>query len=126
MNEFKVGDLVKVANWGSQYSSHRDWFLAHMSDAGFEAEWAIRYAFDNALYEIESLGDFAKQKTYQILYIDGIKYLISIADTDSLYTPVYLIHEKGLKRTPRKMTLKEIEKELGYEVELVAEDKKNE
>ena len=126
MNEFKVGDLVKVADWGSQYSSHRDWFLAHMSNAGFKAEWAIRYAFDNVLYEIESLGDSAKQKTYQILYTDGYKYLISAAKTDSLYTPVYLINEKGLKRAPRKMTLKEIEKELGYEVELVAEDKKNE
>lgn len=126
MNEFKVGDLVKVANWGAQYSSHRDWFLDHMNDDGFKAEWAIRYAFDNALYEIESLGDSAKQKTYQVLYTDGYKYLISAAKTRSVYQPVYLIQEDGLKRPPRKMTLKEIEKELGYEVELVAEDKKNE
>ena len=126
MNEFKVGDLVKVVDWGPQYSSHRDWFLAHMSNAGFKAEWAIRYAFDNALYEIESLGDSATQKTYQVLYTDGYKYLISVVDGRSVYQPVYLIQEDGLKRTPRKMTLKEIEKELGYEVELVAEDKKNE
>lgn len=124
MSEFKVGDLVKVANWGAQYSTHRDWFLAHMSDAGFKAEWAIRYAFDNELFENES-GEQAKQKTYQILYTDGYKYLISVAETRSVYQPVYLIQEDGLKRPPHKMTLKEIEKELGYEVEII-EDKKNE
>ena len=125
MNEFKVGDLVKVANWGSQYSSHRDWFLAHMNEEGFKTEWAIRYAFDNALYEIESLGDSAKQKIYQILYTDGYKYLISVAGTRSLYQPVYLIQEDGLKRPPRKMTKADIEKELGYEIEILME-KKNE
>ena len=123
MNGFKVGDLVKVANWGAQYSSHRDWFLAHMSNAGFKAEWAIRYAFDNALYEIESLGDSAKQKTYQVLYTDGYRYLISVAETRSVYQPVYLIQEYGLKRPPRKMTKADIEKELGYEVEIIEENK---
>lgn len=122
MNKFKVGDLVKVANWGSQYSTHRDWFLAHMSDTGFKAEWAIRYAFDNELFENES-GERAKQETYQILYIDGHKYLISVAGTRSCYQPVYLIQEDGLKRLPRKMTKADIEKELGYEVEIIEENK---
>lgn len=98
-----------------------------MSNAGFKAEWAIRYAFDNALYEIEELGDSAKQETYQILYTDGYKYLISVAETRSVYQPVYLIQEDGLKlkRPLRKMTKADIEEELGYEIEII-EDKKNE
>jgi len=118
MNEFKVGDLVKVVDWGQQYSTHQDWFLAHMNNDGFKIEWAIRYAFSNALFEIKSLGDSAKLETYRVLYMDGVTYLISsIADTQA-YQPVYLFNESGLKRPPRKMTKADIEKELGYEIEI--------
>lgn len=118
--KFKAGDIVKITEWGYQYQSNLDWFYEYITSAGFEVKWAIRYAYGNPMFLVDSLGEPAKLDSYRIYYAvpEQDKYLISV---DNDYAPMYLFSARGLKPAPRKMTLDDIESELGYEIELIGE-----
>jgi len=104
----KVGDTVKVTDWGKNCSTHKKWFLDNMSN--LDIEWLIRYAYgDHSKYDECPYDDDTE---YKVLYISdkdrralisrgtGKVYLIGI---DALM-PYYVEVE---------MTIKEIEEKLG-------------
>lgn len=118
--KYKVGDIVKVTEWGYQYIFNIDWFYKHCTDLDFDIKWAIRYAYGNSMYAVDSLGEQEKLYSYRIYYAapEQDKYLISVDDDCA---PMYLFSARGLKTAPRAMTQDDIESELGYKVELIGE-----
>ena len=114
MSEFKVGDNVFVKNWGDKYPICEDWFLRNMRKDEFDDRWAIRFAYNVT-------GVVAPYETrFKILYIDGNKALITKASGASS-NHVYLMSMDGLVLARKRMTKAEIERELGYEIEIIGD-----
>ena len=113
----KVGDIVRVTDWGCQYSTNSVWFMAHKDD--LKTEWLINNAYgDSTHYEGHQYSDTTK---YRVLYVDeydGKCLITRYYCSDRIYE-VYLIGLKGVelydKPTEIKMTISEIEKRLGIE-----------
>lgn len=111
MSELKVGDNVFVKNWGDKYPVCEEWFLRNMRKNEFDDRWAIRFAYDVT-------GVVAPYETrFKILYIDGNKALITKASCTT--NPVYLMCMDSLVLARKRMTKAEIERELGYEIEII-------
>lgn len=118
MAKFKVGDKVRVVSNGSRYDTFTAWFAVNREH--LETEWLVKYRYDD---DDNITGDVCTvlycaphpTRTHDMLYFikHGADY-------------VYLIGEAGIEITSRKMTLADIEKELGYRIELIRESGKNE
>lgn len=125
----KVGDLVRVTNWGGGFTTNSAWFLDHAHD--LDVNYLIRYAYNDSTNYFERKNN--DDRIFEVLYVDNVlapNALITLA-TDSMtyndddYKKVFLIDCKDLelvnKPEKRVMTLKEIEEELGYEVSIISE-----
>ena len=64
--------------------------------------------------------------TYTVLYVEDSKALICEYDllngVFNVVRETYLIGTDGLEDVPKRMTKKQIEKELGYPIEIVEEE----
>ena len=108
----KAGDIVRVTDWGRQYSRCSDWFKKRTDQ--LETEWLIRYAYgDQAYYKESKCNDITR---YRVLYIDisDKVCLITRAANDWLGC-IYLIGLDGVELygKPTEMTISEIEEKLG-------------
>jgi len=125
----KAGDLVRVKNWGGGFTTNSAWFLDHVHD--LDVNYLIRYAYnDSANYFKRKNND---DRIFEVLYVDDAlspNALITLATdvmdyNDDDYKKVFLIgcNNLELAKEPEvhSMTLKEIEKELGYKVSIVSE-----
>lgn len=125
--DISVGDIVSVRNWGRSYSYYNRWFNDHFDE--LDHNWIINYAYDNNKYG--KYSDFKSDpKYYKVLYIDFNTYepvaLIAdyLGDTADAYAgAVYLIDLDTLDviKHIKQMTKTEIEKELGYKIEIINE-----
>ena len=125
----KVGDLVRVTNWGGSYTTNNAWFLDHVHD--LDANYLIRYAYNDSTNFLKRTNN--DDRIFEVLYVDDAlspNALITLAPdsmdyNDDDFKKVFLIgcRELELVNKPEKrtMTLKEIEEELGYEVSIVSE-----
>lgn len=125
----KVGDLVKVTNWGGGYTTNSAWFLDHVHD--LDVNYLIRYAYNDSTNYFHHKND--DDRVFEVLYVDDAlapNALITLAPesmsyNDDDYKKVFLIGCRDLelvnKPEKRTMTLKEIEEELGYEVSIISE-----
>lgn len=111
MAKFKVGDKVKVVNNGSRYDTFIGWFEAHREY--LKTEWLVEYRYND--------DDIITGDICTVLYCaphtmntSNMLYLIEHSSGC-----VYLIGEAGIEFACRKMTLADIERELGYPVEIV-------
>lgn len=140
MNKIKdinVGDIVRVKDWGKGYSCNNQWFNNHFDELNHD--WIINYAYDNNKYD--KYWEYNSDPNhYKVLYIGYIEFhnnykqpvaLISeyFGDTefgDVYVESVYLIGLDALDVVEhiKQMTKAEIEKELGYKIEII--NKKNE
>ena len=131
MYNFKVGDIVQIRDWGAMCSTYSDWFVrnAHLLDI----DWIARYAYgDNRnylKYNNKEKDDNDKRK-YKILYLDMCEDNCShYALIESLNEPnneneqVFLMSIYGIKPLKKQMTLEEVEKALGYEIEIIEKEK---
>lgn len=121
----KVGDIVRVSDWGRQFSSNSSWFKTHIDD--LETEWLIKYAHgDSTHYTKHKYNDTNK---YQVLYVDEYekKCLITLNhDCYNYVSNVYLIGLKGVELydKPTELTISEIEEKLGIKnLKIIKEDK---
>lgn len=125
----KVGDLVRVTNWGGGYTTNSAWFLDHIHD--LDVNYLIRYAYNDSTNFLKRKNN--DDRIFEVLYIDDAlapNALITLAPdlmdyNDDDYKKVFLIgcNNLELANEPEvhSMTLKEIEKELGYKVSIVSE-----
>ena len=119
MSEFKVGDIVRVTNWGDQYSMCTSWFIAHASE--LKLEWMINYRYGNCSRN----DNHPANEQFKVLFVDDSKdgrCLIGrmLFDGDAVHS-VYLIDSEGLACVRKAMTQDDIEIALGYKVELIGE-----
>ena len=110
----KAGDIVRVTDWGCQYSTNSLWFVEHMDD--LETEWLIKYTYgDTTHYTEHQYTDVWNE--YRVLYVDEYerKCLITRHYYSDRVSDVYLIGLKGVELydKPTEMTISEIEKKLG-------------
>lgn len=120
MSKFKAGDVVIVKDWGRQFTTYTDWFIGHKDE--IPIEWMIKYSYDNRNFEYEPID-----MRYVVLYVDDYMYLIGNCNNEFKHLrSVYLIHEDGIEFAPRRMTQAEIEKALGYKIEIVGDDEDDE
>ena len=116
----KVGDLVKVKNWGHSFTTFTQWFIDHAQT--LRLEWIIKYAYNNHdRFENHCKTD---QTIYKVLYKDD-RTLLICNDCECGFDlgSVYLIDIGGVEKyiEPKQMTQKEIEDILGYPIKLVEE-----
>lgn len=116
MREIKAGDTVFVNNWGSKFPMFEEWFVRQMVDNSeeFDIRWAVRFA-----YGVTGMVSTNKNEPYKVLYVSGDKALITELNCE-VNGPIYLIGTYGLRQF-RRMTKSEIEKALGYEIEIIGE-----
>ena len=114
----KVGDEVTVVNWGLNYATYSDWFTEKVQNGEIPVDFAVRYAYRGGMYDKYPMrrGD---KKPYIVLYTDTNMSLISKHKNNE---EVYLIGTDTLELGARRMTVREIEAELGYSIRLVDED----
>lgn len=113
MAKFKVGDKVKVVNNGSRYDTFTGWFEAYREQ--LKTEWLVKYRYSD---EDVITGDICTV-LYYAPHINCAHNMLYLIKHEAGY--VYLIGEAGIEVVSRKMTLADIEKELGYSVEIVEE-----
>lgn len=125
----KIGDYVHVKNWGGLFSTNSPWFLDHVDD--LDVNYLIRYAYNDSTNYFKRKNN--DDRIFEVLYVDDAlapNTLISLATdlmsyNDDDYRKVFLIGCQDLelvnKPEKRAMTLKEIEKELGYKVSIISE-----
>lgn len=111
--EIKVGDIVRVTNWGKGYTTNTAWFHENLNE--LETSWIIRYAYDDEYNYLHHKYDDPNR--YAVLYIDEKteRALITPKNIGSS-SKVYLIGMDGLElydQPPIEMTVAEIEKKLG-------------
>ena len=113
MAKFKVGDKVMVVDDGKRYDTFTEWFAVHREH--LKTEWLVKYRYND--------DDIITGDICTVLYCaphikntSAMLYLIEHSDGC-----VYLIGEAGIELASRKMTLADIEQELGYKVELIRE-----
>ena len=122
MNDIKVGDIVNVVDWGRVYSTNVSWFKNNFG--ALNRDWIIRYAFGDSSNYLKFRNASLDGTKYKVLFIGKhniCNSLVALIAEDYAYSPVYLIGLDGLSKyiPPKKMTQKEIEKELGYKIEIV-------
>lgn len=129
------GDYVRVKNWGDEYTTYTDWFIANKIDPIY----MIRYGYgDNTYYK--KYAPESDNRIFEIVYLDklsGIALITLSEELNDSHTKMkdldrlrqfHLINIKGLKKV-RVMTQEELENELGCAVLLVnkkVEEKTNE
>ncbi len=95
----KVGDKVKVINWGKQFITNKPWFRKHSSDLGFNFDWAVRYQYNNKHINMKDRKDIL---IYNVLYIaDNIALITRTFSQDiinNLDDSVFLISLDGLEK----------------------------
>lgn len=118
--EIKVGDKVKVVDWGQRYSEYTDFFEEHEYD--FLNKACISLG-DIASYGFGRKGSIDNY-TFEVLYIgkhhndiDMIAFIKAVDEYDKVHT--FLVGIKGLALDVPKMTYEEIREKLGYDFELV-------
>lgn len=95
---FKVGQLVRVVNWGKAYSTKTNFF----QDDRIDPSYKLRYAYgDSSLYK-RFPNDYDDGRRYEILYIkydDTVgKLLALITEYDCMgWPPIHLIEVDGLE-----------------------------
>lgn len=116
MSKFKVGDIVRVTNWGRQYSTCTPWFTKHASE--LKLEWMINYCYGN----FSKNFDHCSMERFKVLFVDQDKGRCLIGEMlINCIGNTYLIDEEGLAHVRKRMTQDDIEMELGYNVELIGE-----
>lgn len=124
MENFKVGDIVRVKDWGESYCYCYTW--SGFKDKGFPINYAVRYAYEDDS-KFEEYNNNKRDKTnYKILYIKDDIALIC-ENMDECFRnnkPTYLVSFKGLVNITdiHKMTIADIENELGYCIEIIKEE----
>ena len=116
----KVGDIVKVKDWGESYSSAIDWFLNNHNH--IDNQLMIRYAYgDSRNYDVYN-SDTGKKDPfeYEVLAVANDKALIA-EPSNYNNTQAFLVRTEALINTKeiRHMTVEEIEDELGYPIEII-------
>lgn len=115
MSKFKAGDIVKVTNWGDQYSTCTPWFIAHASE--LKLEWMINYRYGNCSWD----DKHSANEQFKVLFVDSKDGRCLIGRINYFMHSVYLIGSDGLALARKAMTQDDIEMELGYRVELIGE-----
>ena len=121
----KVGDIVRVTDWGCQYSTNSLWFLTHMDD--LETEWLINYTYDDTTHYTEH--QYNDTNKYRVLYVDeheGKCLITQKSYSDRVYD-IYLIGLKGVELydKPTEMTISEIEEKLGIKNLKIVKENEN-
>lgn len=128
--KIKVGDIVKVKNWGNSWNTDTSWFMEHQE---IKPEWMINYKYDDwEKFDKYYNTNNNDEETYEVLYIDpeNKRALIRPYDEDvkgfvGFHTPTYLLGLKSIELygEPIEMTVSEIEEKLGIRnLKIIAED----
>lgn len=100
---FKVGDKVKVRDWGYSYSTNTYFFTERQNDSDMKIEYMINYAYNNNKFlRYRKLN--SDSEIYTVVYINKPRVLIQDSSE-----AIYLIEDDALELKNKKMTLKEIE-----------------
>ena len=122
--KIKVGDIVRVKNWGNSWNTCTSWFLEHSKE--LKPEWMINYKYGDWEKFNKYYGERDDDEKYEVLYVDSIgeKVLIRSYDEDTIELEkevgflgsTYLLGLKAVELydgEPVEMTVTEIEKRLG-------------
>ena len=131
MSEFKfnIGDIVKVVDVGQCYNHYHSFF--HMNEEalrkqlgddflGVVAMWTHGKRLPKEYEGIEKFKviGYAEHEDYNI----GLYVISRLSEDDGYLSDVYIIGKSGIEfYEPKKMTVEEIEKILGYEIQIVKE-----
>lgn len=114
--KIKVGDVVRVKDWGRGYSTCASWFEDKLKNCLILPEYAIHYAYgDSSNYIDHQYNDINK---YRVLYVDDNgdgKALITRMSNCGM-DKTHLIGINALElydSEPIEMTISEIEEKLG-------------
>lgn len=116
-----IGDIVKVKDWGDSYSYAMDWFMQN----DISSQLMIRYAYgDGRKYdEYNDETGFKDSLKYKVLAVANGKALITEYDKYDNYdnSPAYVVGVNALINIKEihRMTVEEIENELGYPIEII-------
>ena len=113
-NDIKVGDIVRVTNWGKQYYSNESWFETQYTQGKIPLNFVARYAYgDTSNYRNCRYDDDTR---YEVLYVSARpKSRVLICDERPMCTNIYLLDIDGVELydKPVEMTISEIEEKLG-------------
>ena len=112
--DIKVGDIVRVTNWGQQYDSNESWLETHYTQGKIPLIFVAQYAYgDNYNYRNHRYDDDTR---YKVLYVsDEPKSRVLIRDERPMCAKIYLLDIDGVELydKPVEMTISEIEEKLG-------------
>lgn len=110
MKDIRVGDKVKVTDWGYMYDTNYHWIMEKYKEDEISLDWVARYAYGNDKnYHTCKYNDDTK---YEVVYISRNKALIC---EEGSWTEIYMLDTSGLELyyPPTEMTISEIEEKLG-------------
>lgn len=130
----KVGDIVKVTDWGELYSTYWD-FFDKMKDELLKCNKLTlsdiaRYG--KSVNDIRTSDSYSKALLdcdYEVILIGAHHYdehkklaiikQCEVIDMFDDYSHIYIVGINGLSTKVKNMTIKEIEELLGYKINIV-------
>ena len=104
----KIGDIVKVKDWGESYSYAMDWFIQN----DIHSQLRVRYAYGDTRKFDEYNSDTGEKDTlkYEVLAVANDIALITEVPNYHNNNPVYLVRTVGLVNIAEihHMTVEEI------------------
>lgn len=110
MEDIRVGDVVRVTDWGYMYDTNRHWIMEKYEEGGIPLDYVARYAYGNDKNYLTHKYD--DDTEYKVVYVFGQKVLIC---EEGAYTEIYMLDASGIELyyPPTEMTIAEIEEKLG-------------
>lgn len=118
MSLIRVGDVVRVTDWGKSYSTNKMWFKQHEKELNID--WLIRFAYDDDRKYVDKTVCKHDKRKYTVLFIDDASRLALITSGGE-FDSVYLISTYAIVPWRKRMTLKEIEEIIGCPIEILVE-----
>ena len=108
--EIKVGDIVRIINWGRGYTTNSAWFEEYFDF--LDPKWIIGYSYGNEDNYLHC--QFDDNRKYKVLFVADDRALIAL-NSASEYGATYLIATDAIELydSPVEMTVAEIEERLG-------------
>ena len=110
--DIKVGDIVRVADWGEVYDLDAAWVETQYTQGKIPLNFVAQYAYgDNYNYWNHKYDDDTR---YEVLYVgDGPKPKVLICEARPIRTKIYLLNIAGIELYPVEIPISTIEEKLG-------------
>lgn len=110
----RIGDTVKIINDGKRYTTFSKWFADNIDNLNIRD--VVAYDYDD-----DKNQDYFDNVLCEVVYIDRKNEICLIREMDDRFL-TYLVDLDGIASIKKQMTIEDIEKLLGFQIEIIEKE----